>query len=101
VVYCGRQRREGVAKKTAKLKPVRHAKVRLLLDVRTRGGVRFREGLHMWLSGTEYKYGLYVYVRGRCHHLTLDKKDHPRYFEVVAVPEPEPETEVPRADRAD
>lgn len=78
----------------AKLKPVTGSKVRLLRDISTRDGRKFRAGLTMTLRGTYGRYYLGVWVRRRSFCLTLQKKDYPFYFEVVSPPhEPEDENE--------
>jgi hypothetical protein len=79
----------------AKLKAVAGAKVRLLKDIVTRGGTRFRAGVVMRLFDTDFKFSLKVSVRGRRHSLTLDKKDgySGRYFEVIWVPDKHKESE--------
>lgn len=63
--------------------PKRGAKVRLLVDVRTLGGVRFRKGLVMEILSTDREYSLYVSVRAKARYLSLQKQDYPRYFEVI------------------
>lgn len=78
--------------RTKKLQPVRHAKVRLLRGVTTRGGTHFHPGVIMRVEYTDGRYELCVYVRGRYHGLILMKQDYPRLFEVVSVPKPEGDT---------
>lgn len=74
-----------------RLKPVPGAKVRLLRDVTTRGyegrGQRtFRKDLVMTIRSDSGCFYLTVWVRAKEFALQLQKKDYPRYFEVVSVP---------------
>lgn len=71
----------------AKLKPVDGARVRLLKDVTTRGGRKFRAGLMMTIRNSYGEFYLVVWVRGTRHALKLEKQHYQQYFEVVSVPE--------------
>lgn len=74
--------------RTTKLKPVKGARVRLLHDITTRGGRKFRAGVVMRVTWTHGGIGLTVRVRARWHFLTLRKKES-YLFEIVSVPDPE------------
>lgn len=71
----------------AKLKLVRGSLVRLKYDVSTRGGKKFRAGLRMTLTGVDGGLGLAVYVRGRRHYFTMNKKDASSTFEILSNPD--------------
>lgn len=79
----------------AKPKPVAGCKVRLLRDIETRGGRKFRAGLVMLLQYTTGEYSLRVTVRARHYYLTLKKKYAHRDFVVVWSPPESDVTEVP------
>ena len=80
-----------VGAKRDKLEPVRGAQVRLLHDIRTRGGRVFRAGLRMRIYNDCREFGLCVSVRYRRFYLTLKKNEGRWYFEVIAPPRPKPE----------
>lgn len=69
-----------------KLKPVRGAKVRLLIDFHTRGGRIFRKGVIMKIDYTDGKYSLSCSVRAKSFSIIADKKDFARYFEIISNP---------------
>lgn len=75
----------------AKLRAVTGAWVRLRRDIRTRGGVRFREGVRMKVIGHHGSLMLRVWVRCRPRYLELRKTDEGCYLEVIQAAPPKDE----------
>lgn len=62
------------------------SKIRLLRDVTTNGGQRFRAGLVMTLTGTHYKLWATVRVRAKDHSFMMSKWYGRHTFEVIWTP---------------
>jgi hypothetical protein len=72
--------------RTKRLEPVVGARVRLIRDIRTRGGRVFRAGLVMRVLGATGCFYLGVRVRAIWYHVELRKNESKHLFEVISIP---------------